>query len=60
MGKDKGAVKRPLPVYYRCQDDGNLLGEEMISKGVCAGHKIKYATKGTLWEKMLVLLKRIR
>ena len=60
MGKVMGVGDHPLPTLYRCVDCDKLLGEEMLSEGICVGHKLKYATKGTVWEWIKVKLKVIR
>lgn len=53
-GEDNRAVpflRRIMePKYLRCITCGNLLTDEMISRGICAGHKVKYAIKVSLWE----------
>jgi DNA-directed RNA polymerase subunit RPC12/RpoP len=35
---------------YRCQTCGNLLNDNKISEGECAGHRITLARHGTLAE----------
>lgn len=38
------------PVLYRCQNDEELLREKDIASGAHAGHRIRLATTGTVWE----------
>lgn len=38
------------PKYLRCITCEKLLTDEMIARGICAGHRVKYATKVSLWE----------
>ena len=53
--------EEPLrPKYYRCEKCRTLLTDRMIASGECAGHKIGYAEKGTLWEWVKIKLGLIR
>lgn len=43
------------PRFLRC-DCGALLTDRIIKLGVCAGHRQRYATQGTLLEWLLIKL----
>ena len=43
-----------FPTYYRCQSCGRLLTDRIMSLGICAGHRITYATSGTFFEWLLI------
>jgi len=52
---------RRLPVgkkykYFRCITCGRLLTDSLISLGVCAGHKMRYATDCSFMEWLLIKL----
>jgi hypothetical protein len=47
------------PKYLRCEC-GKLLTDRMISKGVCAGHRVKYATKGSFIEWLKIKLNLVK
>lgn len=35
---------------FRCQTCGLLLTNRMIARGLCAGHHVRYAMRGTFFE----------
>ena len=35
---------------FRCQTCGRLLTDKMIRQGICEGHRMVYASRGTLAE----------
>jgi hypothetical protein len=55
--------KRPFgkPIeLYRCESDRILLGDEMMSIGVCAGHRFRQPVTPTMFELILVWFRLIR
>ena len=44
------------PKLYRCITCGRLLSDKIIKLGVCGGHKMRYATEGSLVEWVLLKL----
>ncbi len=44
-----GVPSSPKPIYYRCSC-GALIGEGGVSSGDHAGHRMRYATGGTIIE----------
>ena len=47
-------------VLFRCTVCGKLLGDKMIARGDCAGHKMICATSGTIWEWVKIKMGRIK
>lgn len=48
--KEEEEKSSSLPEIFRCDTCGELLGWKQIKAGQCAGHKLKIASKCTLWE----------
>jgi len=46
--------------FFRCDTCGQLLGDDMIHRGVCGGHKLKPTNRCNLWEWFLIKIGRIR
>jgi len=46
---------RTEPIYFRCEC-GRLLTDEIISYGICAGHKMRYAQECSFIEWLTIKL----
>ena len=42
--------------YLRCINCGRLLTDKLIKLGICAGHKMTYASQGNFFEWILIKL----
>lgn len=48
-----------LPSLFRCDTCGRLIRDRDIKVGVCCGHRVRHADRGSLFEWFLVLYWRL-